>query len=210
MAISTSDYITIQNAYEAFWNTTKATFKLVYLKGFYELDGTLGSGDFSKVLRACSEMGMILQSEDVTYSQMATFKSAADTLNTAVWAIFKTYDGDATATANFDSATLVTLLGSDTVTLNSDSASATFADANVDTAKTVTIAGLTLSDTDAGNYTLTQPTVTADITDARRTSCKAAGFTAMLEKPIRPRALIATLADTLMTGDSPEAWARVG
>lgn len=52
--------------------------------------------------------------------------------------------------------------------------------------------------------------VTADITDARRTSCKAAGFTAMIEKPIRPRSLVATLADILMTGDSPEAWARAG
>jgi signal transduction histidine kinase len=52
--------------------------------------------------------------------------------------------------------------------------------------------------------------VTADLTDARRTTCKAAGFIAMIEKPIRPRALVATLADILMMGDSPDAWARVG
>ena len=52
--------------------------------------------------------------------------------------------------------------------------------------------------------------VTADLTDARRMACKAAGFIAMIEKPIRPRALVATLADILMMGDSPDAWARVG
>lgn len=52
--------------------------------------------------------------------------------------------------------------------------------------------------------------VTADLTDQRRASCQAAGFTALTAKPIRPRALVATLADILMTGDSPEAWAQVG
>ena len=52
--------------------------------------------------------------------------------------------------------------------------------------------------------------VTADLTDPRRAACRSAGFIAMIGKPIRPRALVATLADILMTGDSPEAWARVG
>ena len=51
--------------------------------------------------------------------------------------------------------------------------------------------------------------VTADLTDQRRAACKAAGFIALIEKPIRPRTLIATLADILMMGDSPDAWARV-
>ncbi len=31
----------------------------------------------------------------------------------------------------------------------------------------------------------------------------------MIEKPIRPRTLVATLADILMMGDSPDAWAKV-
>ena len=39
---------------------------------------------------------------------------------------------------------------------------------------------------------------------------RAAGFVAMIEKPIRPRTLVATLADILMLGDSPDAWARAG
>ena len=52
--------------------------------------------------------------------------------------------------------------------------------------------------------------VTADLTDQRRAACRSAGFTALIGKPIRPRSLVATLADILMTGDSPEAWAQVG
>ena len=76
----------------------------------------------------------------------------------------KTYDGATTATPGFSSANLVTVLGSDTVTLNSGAASATFATATVGAAKIVTITGLTLTGADAGNYTLTQPTATASIT----------------------------------------------
>lgn len=60
-------------------------------------------------------------------------------------------------------------LGSDSV---SDSyGSASFADANVGTGKTVTVTGITISGTDAGNYTLqnTTATTTANITPAPTT-----------------------------------------
>ena len=50
------------------------------------------------------------------------------------------------------------------VTLVTSGASGTFADANVGTSKTITITGLTLSGSAAANYTVTQPTVTANIT----------------------------------------------
>ncbi len=39
-----------------------------------------------------------------------------------------------------------------------------FADDSVGTGKTVTVSGLTITGADSGNYTLTQPTTTADIT----------------------------------------------
>ena len=47
--------------------------------------------------------------------------------------------------------------------------SATFADKNVGTGKTVTVAGITITGTDAGNYTLTSTTATttANITPLR-------------------------------------------
>src|SRR6266852_918644 len=51
-----------------------------------------------------------------------------------------------------------------TVTLNSASATANFASSTVGTAKTVTVSGLSLSGADAANYTLSQPSASADIT----------------------------------------------
>ena len=68
----------------------------------------------------------------------------------------------------------------------------------------------TLRTTPGPNSEIPVLAVTADLTDTRRTACKAAGFVAMIEKPIRPRTMVATLADILMMGDSPDAWARVG
>jgi hypothetical protein len=76
----------------------------------------------------------------------------------------KVYDGALTATPNFTSSALVGVIGGDTVSLVNSSGSATFATKVVATAKTVTIAGLTLSGADAANYSLAQPTTTADIT----------------------------------------------
>jgi CheY-like chemotaxis protein len=47
--------------------------------------------------------------------------------------------------------------------------------------------------------------VTAETGAERRAACERAGFTAMIEKPIRPRALVATLADVLMA-DEETGW----
>src|SRR5207245_1175461 len=87
----------------------------------------------------------------------------------------KIYDGTTSATLNLGSAALVGVVSGDTVTLNTASAAGTFADENVGTGKTVTVSGLTLSGSDAGNYTLTQPVTTANITTKGLT---ASGITA--------------------------------
>ena len=76
----------------------------------------------------------------------------------------KTYDATNSATLNTAGASLAGVVGGDSVTLNTASASGTFSDKSVGTNKTVTVSGLTISGTSAGNYTLTQPTATADIT----------------------------------------------
>jgi MBG domain (YGX type)/YDG domain len=76
----------------------------------------------------------------------------------------KIYDGTTTATLVPGTPTLVGVIGTDVVTLVTTGTSGTFADKNVGTAKTVTIAGLTLTGANASNYTLTQPTRTANIT----------------------------------------------
>ncbi|HEV2329117.1 MAG TPA: YDG domain-containing protein [Verrucomicrobiae bacterium] len=84
---------------------------------------------------------------------------------TGITAADKVYDGTATAALNVSEAILIGqgLIGSD-VTLNTSGANGIFTDQNVGTNKTVQIAGLTLNGNDAGNYILTQPAATANIT----------------------------------------------
>ena len=73
----------------------------------------------------------------------------------------KIYDG--TNSASFEAfGTLNNIAGSDAISLNSSSASAQFASANVGT-HNITLSALTLSGVKAGNYELNLPTVSADI-----------------------------------------------
>lgn len=81
----------------------------------------------------------------------------------------KIYNGTTVATLNTGSATLVGVSGGDVITLISKDATGAFANKRVGTGKKVTISGLILGGTDSGNYTLTQPSVTADITKASLT-----------------------------------------
>jgi hypothetical protein len=78
----------------------------------------------------------------------------------------KVYDGQATATIHKGSAVLVGVVSGDigAVTLHKNGATGTFADKNAGIDKTVTVSGLTISGTKAGNYVLVQPTTTATIT----------------------------------------------
>jgi len=75
------------------------------------------------------------------------------------------YDGTTTATLNTASAAPNGVLPADAgnVTLLTTGATGSFADKSVGAGKLVTISGLTLSGSAAGNYALTQPTTTADI-----------------------------------------------
>jgi len=47
--------------------------------------------------------------------------------------------------------------------------------------------------------------VTADVSDHRMQQCRAAGFNDFVEKPIRPRRLVATLADTIVAYNKTDA-----
>ena len=76
----------------------------------------------------------------------------------------KIYDGTTVATINMSGATLLGVLAGDIVNLDTTGTTGSFADKNIGTGKTVTTTGTVLTGTDAGNYTLTQPTLTADIT----------------------------------------------
>ncbi len=77
----------------------------------------------------------------------------------------KIYNGNAAASVNFSGASLSGVVEGDTVTIDSSSYSASFADKNVGTDKAVTVTGVALGGTGAGNYTVSQPSgLTADIT----------------------------------------------
>ena len=85
---------------------------------------------------------------------------------TGITASDRVYDSTVSATDLLvkGSATLVGKQGSDTVTLSTANAAATFADKTIGTNKPITITGITIGGTDAGNYTLTQPSTSASIT----------------------------------------------
>jgi len=74
----------------------------------------------------------------------------------------KAYDGTTVASAS-GTATLSGVETGDDVILGG-SPVFTFASANVGTGITITTTGYTISGTDSGNYTLTQPTLSGDIT----------------------------------------------
>ncbi len=95
--------------------------------------------------------------------------TAAGLTVTGVTANDKAYDGTVSATLDLGSAALSGVVGDDDVTLTTGSATGAFADANVGTGKPVAVSGLALDGAASGNYSLTQPTTTADITAVQLT-----------------------------------------
>ncbi|NCZ71723.1 MAG: hypothetical protein EBY80_16535, partial [Actinobacteria bacterium] len=83
---------------------------------------------------------------------------------TGITATAKTYDASRTATVTANSPAFVGVESGDTVTINVASITGLFDTKNIGTTKTVQIAGVTKGGSDAGNYVITQPTATADIT----------------------------------------------
>jgi hypothetical protein len=110
----------------------------------------------------------------------------------------KVYDGSTSATLNLSKATLKTVLAEDAVTLNTSAAKGAFASKTVGTGKTVTVSGLVIAGTSAANYTLAQPTATANIT-VRNLSVTATGVNKVYDGTT---AATVTLADNHVAGDS--------
>ena len=80
----------------------------------------------------------------------------------------KVYNGTTAAVLTTAGASLSGVLAGDiaNVTLNPVGATGSFSSAAVGTGTTVTVSGLTISGTASGNYSLAQPTTTANITAA--------------------------------------------
>jgi hypothetical protein len=81
-----------------------------------------------------------------------------------ITAASKVYDGTTNATLNTALAALVGVCGLDTVTLDTSAAVGAFITKDIGTNKLVIISGITIGGADVANYTLTQPTTTANIT----------------------------------------------
>lgn len=114
-------------------------------------------GSFDVMLTATDAAG----NEDSAELTVEIEKAALSILG--VTAENKTYDRSDSAVLSFDSASLVGVVDGDDVTIDSGAATGMFPDKNVGTGKTVTITGISLAGAHAGNYTLTQPTASADI-----------------------------------------------
>ena len=82
---------------------------------------------------------------------------------TGTTAANKVYDANTTATVSQVNSVLVGVISGDTVTLGG-TATGSFASANIGTSIVVAVAGFNISGGSSANYSLTQPTTTANIT----------------------------------------------
>jgi polygalacturonase len=137
--------------------------------------GTLSSGQATYTTTA-TQLGAGSHSITAVYAGDATYGAStssivSQTVNARSLTVSgltvngKVYDRTAAAALNTNGYTLNTVLGGDTVVLLTNGHTATFANANVANGINVTVSGLTLGGTQAGNYSLTQPTgLTGNIT----------------------------------------------
>jgi gliding motility-associated-like protein len=95
----------------------------------------------------------------------ATINSKVLTV-TGITAFDKSYDGTTSASLNTDNAILTGVLGTDAVVLGTSEATGTFVNRTAGVGKAVSTSGFTLGGSDAGNYTLIQPSLVADINAA--------------------------------------------
>ena len=100
-------------------------------------------------------------------SLAANITAAPVTISSGITANSKVYDRTTTATLTSNTVVLAGVIGGDTVTLNTNGYTATFASAGVGNNIAVAVSGLSLSGASNADYTLTQPaSLAANITAA--------------------------------------------
>jgi hypothetical protein len=147
----------------------KSTTRYVVVSGF--LAGTnasgvtLGSGG-SPVQISTNEIQFSSGGGGDTSSGNLFLVKVTATVASGLTANNKVYDGSTVATIVSNNVTLSGIRSTDAanVKLSTNGYSAAFATATIGTSKSVSVSGLTLTGTAAGNYFLTQPTLSADIT----------------------------------------------
>ncbi|WP_254677377.1 YDG domain-containing protein, partial [Janthinobacterium sp. HH100] len=144
------DNLTVSGASGSFADKNAGTGKTVNISGMV-LGGTdAGNYNFTNTLA----------------SSTANISKATISGVSGIVAGNKVYDGTATASLNTAGATFAGMIGGDSLSVSG--ASGSFADKNAGTGKTVSISGIVLGGTDAGNYNLTGTTASgsADISKA--------------------------------------------
>ena len=145
-------------------NSTSGRFFIPYYDASLATDGVGGSP--YAITYSYAGKGTTLNAATNSTSAVLTVNPAELTLS-GIIASNKLYDATLTAGINTDSAALVGNLDGGNVVLSAVGATGTFTpDGNVGSNKTVQVTGLTVSGSATNNYTLTQPTATADITPA--------------------------------------------
>jgi len=152
-----TDTVTVSAGTATFANKTVANNKSVTFSG-YSLTGA-DAGNYS------------LSAQPVSVTANITAKSVTIT---GLSAANKQYDGTTTVTVS-GTATISGKISTDTVTVSAGTAA--FANATVGNNKTVNFSGYSLSGADAGNYSLTQPTATANIEYVSMVQISAGTFT---------------------------------
>ncbi|MBF0657751.1 filamentous hemagglutinin N-terminal domain-containing protein [Psychrobacter sp. NG25] len=168
-------------------NTTGAT--LAGIIAGDNLSATAANGSFSDknagADKTVSITGISLGGSDAgnytlannTASSTASISKAAISGVSGITANDKTYDGSTAATINTTGATLAGIIAGDN--LSATAANGSFSDKNAGADKTVSITGISLGGSDAGNYTLANNTAssTASISKAASTVTANSGST---------------------------------
>jgi hypothetical protein len=159
-------------------NTSGAVLAGVLSGDAVTLISTGASGTFinknAGLAKSVSTSGFILGGADAyKYELVQPAGSAniskANLLVTGVGVNNKVYDGTTSASLNTVAASLSGVFSGDVVSINTSGATGTFVNRNAGTGKAVSVSGFTIGGSDAGNYTLIQPSLTANITTATLT-----------------------------------------
>ncbi len=129
-------------------------------------DETVDSGKTLTASGAVINDGFGGADYDITYVDDFTGEITTKELTVAgAVGVDKEYDGNDDAEVDFSGASLVGVFDGEDVSIDSSAYSANFDTKNVGTDKAITVTGVALSGTDAGNYTVAQPAgLTADVT----------------------------------------------
>jgi hypothetical protein len=119
----------------------------------------------------------------------------------------KVYDGNTSATLDVAGASMSGVISGDSVSLDASGAAGVFSDKKAGTNKTITISGMTLSGSDAGNYSLNSVTPTSAQITARPITVSAAANSKTYDGSTSSAGSPTITGGSLVSGDSA-SWSQ--